>query len=133
MSPIPIVQPQFYRELLGAQIKDKAQGSASFTMVIPGSSAQKGMWMSLTAVRAGDKGAGTYDHVGCGVDPLNSVQLMDEINKKWPFGKASKPIDPPTTNRGGVTLFDPDGLTLQLVSPIEQGELGSNASSIPNS
>lgn len=124
----------FYSKVLGATIRAKnvnAEGSL-WTMNIPGSTAQRGIWLSLEETKAGET-AGTYDHVAYGVAPLDKVKLAAEINKQFPTAKAAPAGDDPENQRGGVYLYDPDGAKIQLVPPVELGELGPSAPKIRKS
>lgn len=115
----------FYAALFGAKMRDKS--SLLWTMTFPNSTSKSGSWISLQKAEAGK--AGTYNHVGFGVDlpTANSTkEVAAEMNKRFPFAeaKATGPSTPDAKDNGRSIYFkDPDGLRIQVNAPNDDGWL----------
>ena len=111
----------FYSSVLGATVRERGNGIT--TMLFPGSTPERGCWLSLTNVDGpigeGQK-AGTYNHCGIAVDLTRHAQIAEQVAKRYPNLKV--------TDRGGsdqMDVYDPDGLRVQLMRPSHDGFFAS--------
>lgn len=120
---------KFYEEVLGATPREVGNGIT--TMTLPGATKQVGCWISLTTAKgapgAGNVGehwegqAGTYNHVGYGVDNFNPVRIVAELKERWPGIRTGDP-----TRTDQLYIYDPDGLPIQLMIVPHDGYIASH-------
>lgn len=112
---------EFYQAVLGATERGRT-GPTHVTMRLPNSTKQVGSFLSLTT----KEGAGTYDHIGIGVDwtaQRTPEKVAEAIHKMFPqvkppqLGADSKPGG----RRVDMMIYDPDGLPVQLMGLNDDG------------
>lgn len=112
----------FYTAVFG--VKERARASNThITLTLPNSTKQVGSYVVLDSARK--ERAGTYDHIGIGIDwnQNRTPQTIDAaVRKMFPE------VKPPTvgTDKVGdrrVSMFinDPDGLRIQLIGTNDDG------------
>jgi catechol 2,3-dioxygenase-like lactoylglutathione lyase family enzyme len=116
----------FYAAALGATVRERGEGIT--TMTLPGATSQVGCWISLTSVTSRIGGAesdtppkaGTYNHIGIGVDLKDTNRIAADVRKMFPDLKA-----PQAGRTDQMNVYDPDGTRVQLMRLDHDGYVAS--------
>jgi len=116
----------FYAAVLGATVREREEGIT--TMVLPGATKDVGCWISLTSVTSRIGGAesdippkaGTYNHMGIGVDLKDPKRIAADVQKMFPNLRA-----PQAGRTDQMNVFDPDGTRVQLMLLDHDGYVAS--------
>ena len=117
---------EFYAAVLGATVREREDGIT--TMVLPGATRDVGCWLSLTSVTSRIGGAesgtppraGTYNHMGIGVDLKDPRRIAADVRKMFPNLRA-----PDATRTDQMNVYDPDGTRVQLMLLDHDGYVAS--------
>ena len=115
----------FYTDVLGATERARASNT-HITMTLPNSTKQVGSFVVLDSGPRSVERAGTYDHMGLGIDWSSNLtpQSVDATIRKM-FPQVMPPRVGPdvkiSDRRVSMMIYDPDGLPIQLIGTNDDG------------